>query len=63
MAGGYEREAIRPHILGRYVDTPLAVEGHPATLVYLDNFISIGPNSVADTRGLISRARYWSCTP
>ena len=25
----------------------LAVEGHPAMLVYLDNFISIGPNSVA----------------
>jgi len=33
----------------------LAVEGHPAMLVYLDNFISIGPNSVAGinrTRGL-----------
>ena len=55
MAGGYEREAIRPHILGRYVDMLLAVEGHPAMLVYLDNFISIGPNSVAGinrTRGL-----------
>jgi hypothetical protein len=55
MAGGYEREAIRPHVLGRYVDMLLAVEGHPAMLVYLDNFISIGPNSVAGinrTRGL-----------
>jgi uncharacterized protein (DUF1800 family) len=55
MAGGYEREAIRPHILGRYADMLLAVEGHPAMLVYLDNFISIGPNSVAGinrTRGL-----------
>lgn len=55
MAGGYEREAIRPHILGRYIDMLLAVEGHPAMLVYLDNFISIGPNSVAGinrTRGL-----------
>ena len=55
MAGGYEREAIRPHILGRYVDMLLAVEGHPAMLFYLDNFISIGPNSVAGinrTRGL-----------
>ena len=37
MAGGYEREAIRPHILGRYVEMLLAVEGHPAMLVYLDN--------------------------
>jgi uncharacterized protein (DUF1800 family) len=55
MAGGYEREAIRPHVLGRYADMLLAVEGHPAMLVYLDNFVSIGPNSVAGinrTRGL-----------
>jgi uncharacterized protein (DUF1800 family) len=47
MSGGYEREAIRPHILGRYVDMLLSVEGHPAMLVYLDNYVSIGPNSVA----------------
>src|SRR5438132_680148 len=55
MSGGYEREAIRPHILGRYVDMLLAVEGHPAMLVYLDNYVSIGPTSVAGinrTRGL-----------
>jgi uncharacterized protein (DUF1800 family) len=47
MAGGYEREAIRPHILGRFVDLVLAVEGHPAMLAYLNNQVSIGPNSVA----------------
>ena len=47
MAGGYEREAIRPHVLGRFVDMLLAAEGHPAMLVYLDNAQSIGPNSVA----------------
>jgi uncharacterized protein (DUF1800 family) len=55
MAGGYEREAIRPHILGRFADMLLAVEGHPAMLVYLDNAMSIGPHSVAGinrTRGL-----------
>jgi uncharacterized protein (DUF1800 family) len=55
MAGGYEREAIRPHILGRFADMLLAVEGHPAMLVYLDNLMSMGPNSVAGinrTRGL-----------
>src|SRR5216684_4178540 len=55
MAGGYEREAIRPHILGRFADMLLAVEGHPAMLVYLNNSVSIGPNSVAGinrTRGL-----------
>src|SRR6516225_1724482 len=47
MAGGYEREAIRPHVLGRFKDMLLAVEGHPAMLVYLDNAQSIGPESVA----------------
>jgi uncharacterized protein (DUF1800 family) len=47
MAGGYEREAIRPHVLGRFEDMLLAVEGHPAMLLYLDNAQSIGPGSVA----------------
>ena len=47
MCGPYEREAIRPRVLGRFVDLLLAVESHPAMLVYLDNAASIGPNSVA----------------
>src|SRR5262245_51330964 len=47
MAGAYEREAIRPHVLGRFVDMLLAAESHPAMLVYLDNAQSTGPNSVA----------------
>jgi uncharacterized protein (DUF1800 family) len=52
LAGGYEREAIRPHVLGRFADMLLAVESHPAMLVYLDNARSIGPKSVA---GIIGR--------
>jgi uncharacterized protein (DUF1800 family) len=47
MAGAYEREAIRPHVLGRFVDLVEAAEGHPAMLIYLTNTISMGPNSVA----------------
>ena len=47
MAGAYEREAIRPHVLGKFADLLLAAEGHPAMLIYLDNASSIGPNSVA----------------
>jgi uncharacterized protein (DUF1800 family) len=47
LAGGYEREAIRPHVLGRFADILLAAESHPAMLFYLDNASSIGPNSVA----------------
>jgi uncharacterized protein (DUF1800 family) len=46
-AGAYEREAIRPHTLGRFADLVLAAESHPAMLLYLDNVQSIGPNSVA----------------
>jgi uncharacterized protein (DUF1800 family) len=55
MAGAYEREAIRPYILGRFADLLGAVEGHPAMLFYLDNTVSMGPNSIAGlnrTRGL-----------
>jgi uncharacterized protein (DUF1800 family) len=52
LAGAYEREAIRPHVLGRFHDMLLAAETHPAMLIYLDNARSIGPNSQAGmTRG------------
>lgn len=44
-AGAYEREAIRPLVLGRFRDMLQAVMHHPAMLVYLDNYRSIGPNS------------------
>ena len=47
MAGAYEREAIRPHVLGRFGDMLLTAESHPAMLLYLDNAQSIGPDSVA----------------
>jgi uncharacterized protein (DUF1800 family) len=45
LAGSYEREAIRPHVLGRFEDMVLASARHPAMLFYLDNAQSIGPNS------------------
>jgi uncharacterized protein (DUF1800 family) len=49
-AGAFEREAIRPHALGRFADMLLAVEAHPTMLVYLDNQASVGPNSPAGQR-------------
>jgi len=55
MSGGYEREAIRPHVLAPFVDLLLAAEGHPAMLFYLDNGASMGANSIAGinrSRGL-----------
>jgi uncharacterized protein (DUF1800 family) len=47
LAGAFEREAIRPHVTGHFADLLLAVEKHPAMLLYLDNQASIGPNSKA----------------
>jgi uncharacterized protein (DUF1800 family) len=51
IAGAYEREAIRPHVLGRFADMLLAVETHPAMLLYLDNARSTGPDSPAGRNG------------
>jgi uncharacterized protein (DUF1800 family) len=47
LAGSLEREAIRPNVLGRFSDMLLAVERHPAMLLYLDNHLSVGPHSQA----------------
>ena len=47
MAGAYEREAIRPHVLGSFTDMLVAAEGHPAMLFYLDNAESMGADSTA----------------
>ena len=49
-AGAFEREAIRPHVFGRFADMLLAVEQHPSMIMFLDNHISIGPNSPAGSR-------------
>lgn len=45
VAGAFEREAIRPHVLGRFEDMLLAATFHPAMILYLDQQKSIGPNS------------------
>ena len=49
-AGAFEREAIRPHVLGHFSDMLKAVEQHPAMLFFLDNQQSIGPDSRAGQR-------------
>lgn len=50
LAFSFVREAIRPHVCGRFADMLLAVARHPAMLVYLDNAASIGPDSPAGQR-------------
>jgi len=51
LAGSYERDVIRRHVLGRFEDMVLASARHPAMLFYLDNYLSIGPGSPAAQRG------------
>ena len=50
LAGPFEFEAIRPHVLGRFADMLMAVERHPAMLLYLDQAQSVGPNSPLGSR-------------
>jgi uncharacterized protein (DUF1800 family) len=44
----YERDAIRANALGKFRDLLLATAQSPAMMVYLDNYTSIGPNSIAN---------------
>ena len=44
MLTEYEREAIRPHVLGRFRDLLEATAKSPAMLFYLDNWMSADPN-------------------
>ena len=50
VAHAYLREAIRPHVTGRFGDMLRAVMRHPAMLMYLDNQQSFGPNSTLGLR-------------
>lgn len=49
-AAPMEREAIRPHVTGRFGELLLAVETHPAMLRFLDNAGSVGADSMAAMR-------------
>ena len=46
-SGAFEREAIRPYVLGNFGEMLRAVEQHPAMIFFLDNQQSIGPESRA----------------
>ena len=43
LVGSYEREAIRPHVLGNFRTMLGATAKHPAMLIYLDNVQSVVP--------------------
>ncbi len=42
----YEQDVIRPHALGKFEDLLVATAKSPAMLFYLDNWLSIGPESM-----------------
>jgi uncharacterized protein (DUF1800 family) len=59
----YERDVIRPHALGKFEDLLVATAESPAMLFYLDNWLSVGPNSdvangIRSDRDRKHRARY-----
>lgn len=45
LVTAYEREAIRPHVLGKFKDLLEATAKSPAMLFYLDNWQSVGPDA------------------
>jgi uncharacterized protein (DUF1800 family) len=46
MVTAYERDVIRPHVLGKFKDLLLATAQSPAMLFYLDNWQSAAPGMV-----------------
>lgn len=52
----YER-LIRKNALGHFEDLLVATATSPAMMIYLDNFLSIGPHSTAGTRGALYGAK------
>jgi len=57
LAGSYEHEAIRPHVTGNFLEMLVAVERHPAMIIYLDNQASAGPDSMLARAALRNRGR------
>ncbi|HEX4277098.1 MAG TPA: DUF1800 family protein [Bryobacteraceae bacterium] len=55
MVTSYERDVIRPHVLGHFEDLLLATAESPAMLFYLDNWQSIGPDQRSGARGPYQR--------
>ena len=47
----FERDVVRPHALGKFEDLLVATAKSPAMLMYLDNWQSVGPDSMAARNG------------
>jgi len=51
----YERDAIRPHVLGKFRDLLGATAKSPAMLFYLDNWMSVDPNGPRPSAAILRR--------
>ncbi|MFC6644497.1 DUF1800 domain-containing protein [Granulicella cerasi] len=58
LLNDYERQAILPNALGSFEKMLVATAQSPAMLVYLDNWLSVGPDSLAATRVQRVKARF-----
>lgn len=58
LVTSYEREAIRPHVLGKFKDLLLATARDPAMLFYLDNWQSVAPPTPEQLAKLGARSRF-----
>lgn len=55
LVGAYEREAIRPRVLGPFRELLVEAVRHPAMILYLDNQRSVGPDSQVARRSARDR--------
>ena len=56
LVTSYERDAIRPHVFGKFKDMLRATASHPAMLVYLDNWQSVDPAAMQNLQRRAKRA-------
>ncbi|MBV9573486.1 MAG: DUF1800 domain-containing protein [Acidobacteriales bacterium] len=59
LVTSYERDVIRPRVLGKFEDLLVATAQSPAMLFYLDNWLSVGPNSDV-ANGIPKRPNQWN---
>jgi uncharacterized protein (DUF1800 family) len=55
LSTSFDRDTIRPHALGSFKDLLTATAQSPAMLFYLDNWMSVSPQSPAAQRGANNR--------
>ncbi|MEP6961790.1 MAG: DUF1800 domain-containing protein, partial [Acidobacteriota bacterium] len=55
LVTSYERDAIRPHVLGKFRELLGATAADPAMLFYLDNWQNVSPDAAQQQAALIGR--------